>query len=141
MTPVPSHARVVVVGGGIAGCSTAYHLAKGARLRGVTIAEGVRVIGIEREGRRVAGVRWQHGEAHGTIACETLVNCAGQWAREFGRLAGVNVPLYSAEHFYLVTKPIEGVTPQLPVIRDPDGYLYYKEEVGGLVMGGFEPQA
>ena len=116
-------------------------LAKGARMRGAAIAEGVRVTGVEREGRRVAGVRWQRGDEHGLIACETIVNCAGQWARAFGRLAGVNVPLYSAEHFYIVTKPIEGVTPALPVIRDPDGYLYFKEEVGGLVMGGFEPQA
>ena len=72
---------------------------------------------------------------------KTVVNCAGQWAREFGRLAGVSVPLYAAEHFYLVTRPIAGVTPDLPVIRDPDGFIYYKEEVGGLVMGGFEPQA
>ncbi len=75
------------------------------------------------------------------MTCDTLVNCGGQWAREFGRLAGVNVPLYSAEHFYVVTKPIPGVTPALPVIRDPDGFIYYKEEVGGLVMGGFEPVA
>jgi 4-methylaminobutanoate oxidase (formaldehyde-forming) len=45
------------------------------------------------------------------MTCDTLVNCGGQWAREFGRLAGVNVPLYSAEHFYVVTKPIPGVTP------------------------------
>jgi 4-methylaminobutanoate oxidase (formaldehyde-forming) len=116
-------------------------LAKGARMRGVTIAEGVRVVGVDHERRHVAAVRWQRGEEHGTIGCETVVNCTGQWAREFGRLAGVNVPLYPAEHFYLVTKPIDGVTPDLPVIRDPDGYLYYKEEVGGLVMGGFEPQA
>ena len=49
--------------------------------------------------------------------------------------------MYAAEHFYLVTEKIDGVTPDLPVIRDPDGYLYYKEEVGGLVMGGFEPKA
>ncbi len=116
-------------------------LAKGARMRGVTIAEGVRVAAVERKGRRIAGIRWRRGDEHGTIGCETIVNCAGQWARELGRLAGVNVPLYSAEHFYLVTKPIDGVSSDLPVIRDPDGYLYYKEEVGGLVMGGFEPQA
>jgi glycine/D-amino acid oxidase-like deaminating enzyme len=67
--------------------------------------------------------------------------CAGQWARQFGRLAGVNVPLFPAEHFYIVTDRIEGVHPMLPVMRDPDGFIYYKEEVGGLLMGGFEPQA
>ena len=116
-------------------------LAKGARLRGAKIAEGIRVTGVAQVQRRVTGVHWRSAADQGTIACETVVNCGGQWAREFGRLAGVNVPLYSAEHFYLVTKPIPGVTPSLPVIRDPDGYIYYKEEVGGLVMGGFEPAA
>jgi 4-methylaminobutanoate oxidase (formaldehyde-forming) len=116
-------------------------LAKGARMGGVRIVEGVRVTAVERDGGRVAGVRWKQGDDAGTIRCETIVNCGGQWARSFGRLAGVNVPLYAAEHFYLVTEKIDGVTPDLPVIRDPDGYLYYKEEVGGLVMGGFEPKA
>src|SRR5512144_2844771 len=116
-------------------------LAKGARTRGARIFEGARVTAVVRERGRVAGLRWQSSDDEGEIRCETLVNCAGQWAREFGRASGVNVPLCSAEHFYLVTKPIAGVTPDLPVIRDPDGYLYYKEEVGGLVMGGFEPHA
>jgi 4-methylaminobutanoate oxidase (formaldehyde-forming) len=70
-----------------------------------------------------------------------VVNCAGQWARQLGQLAGVNVPLFSAEHFYLVTGKIDGIHPMWPVVRDPDGFIYYKEEVGGLVMGGFEPVA
>jgi glycine/D-amino acid oxidase-like deaminating enzyme len=112
-------------------------LAKGARNRGVKMAEGVEVTGVITEAGRAVGVRTAQGE----VRCETLVNCAGQWARQFGRLAGVNVPLYSAEHFYIVTGKIPGVHPMLPVMRDPDGYIYYKEEVGGLVMGGFEPQA
>jgi 4-methylaminobutanoate oxidase (formaldehyde-forming) len=116
-------------------------LAKGARNRGVRIVEDTEVCGvlIERgaSGERVAGVRTAQGE----VRCEIVVNCAGQWARQFGALAGVNVPLYSAEHFYIVTDRIEGVTPMMPVVRDPDGFIYYKEEVGGLVMGGFEPKA
>jgi heterotetrameric sarcosine oxidase gamma subunit len=112
-------------------------LAKGARNRGVKMVEGVEVTGVITENDRAVGVR----TAQGDVRCETLVNCAGQWARQFGRLAGVNVPLYSAEHFYIVTGKIPGVHPMLPVMRDPDGYIYYKEEVGGLVMGGFEPQA
>ncbi len=116
-------------------------LAKGARMRGAKIFEGVRVTGVRRHNARVAGIAWSCGDASGEIACETIVNCGGQWARELGRAAGVNVPLASAEHFYLVTKPIPGVTAELPVIRDPDGFIYYKEEVGGLVMGGFEPVA
>ena len=116
-------------------------LAKGARLRGVRIVEGARVTGVATERGRVGGVRYRVGDDETEIRCETMVNCAGQWARELGALSGVNVPLYSAEHFYVVTRPIPGVRPDLPVMRDPDGYIYYKEEVGGLVMGGFEPVA
>jgi len=116
-------------------------LAKGARNRGARLLEGIEVTGVTSErganGMRVAGVRTGAGE----VRCELLVNCAGQWARQFGALAGVTVPLYSAEHFYIVTDRIEGVLPTMPVTRDPDGYIYYKEEVGGLVMGGFEPRA
>lgn len=112
-------------------------LAKGARNRGVKIVEDVEVTGVLTERGIVTGVR----TAQGDVRCEIVVNCAGQWARQFGRLAGVNVPLYSAEHFYIVTDRIDGVHPMLPVMRDPDGFIYYKEEVGGLVMGGFEPQA
>ncbi len=119
----------------------AQSLAKGARMRGATIVEGIKVTGVDRAAGHVTGIRWRTADDEGAIACEALVNCGGQWARAFGRLAGVNVPLYAAEHFYLVTKAIAGVTPDMPVIRDPDGYLYYKEEVGGLVMGGFEPKA
>ena len=112
-------------------------LAKGARNRGVRVIENVEVTGILTENGCVTGVR----TAQGDVRCETVVNCAGQWSRQLGRLAGVNVPLYSAEHFYIVTDVIPGVHPMLPVMRDPDGFIYYKEEVGGLVMGGFEPRA
>ena len=69
------------------------------------------------------------------------MNCAGQWAKAVGASGGVDVPLHSAEHFYVVTEAIEGVHPNLPILRDPDGYTYFKEEVGGLVVGGFEPEA
>ena len=112
-------------------------LAKGARNRGVKIVEGIEVTGVIIEHGKAVGIRTTEGE----VRCEVLVNCAGQWARQFGYLAGVNVPLFSAEHFYIVTGKIEGVLPNLPVMRDPDGFIYYKEEVGGLVMGGFEPKA
>jgi len=112
-------------------------LAKGARSRGVAIHEGIEVTGVIVENGKAVGIRTTQGD----IRCEVVVNCAGQWARQFGRLAGVNVPLYSAEHFYVVTGKIPGVTPMMPVVRDPDGFIYYKEEVGGLVMGGFEPVA
>jgi 4-methylaminobutanoate oxidase (formaldehyde-forming) len=116
-------------------------LAKGARLRGAKIFEGVQVTGVIVANGAVACVRWRTSDGEGELRCESIVNCAGQWAREFGKLAGVNVPLFPAEHFYIVTKPIAGVHSNLPVMRDPDGFIYYKEEVGGLVMGGFEPVA
>ena len=112
-------------------------LAKGARLRGAKIFEHTRVLGILTNGEQVAGVRTDAGD----VEAEIVVNCAGQWAMQVGALAGVNVPLHSAEHFYVVTAPFEGVHTDLPVLRDPDGYTYFKEEVGGLVVGGFEPEA
>lgn len=110
-------------------------LAKGARMAGAAIWEDTEVTGIEtRDGRVTAVVT-----SRGRIACEAVVNCAGQWARELGRKVGVNVPLVSVEHQYMVTEPIEGVTRTLPTLRDPDRLTYWKEEVGGLVMGGYEP--
>lgn len=112
-------------------------LAKGTRQRGGRIFEKTRVTGVELTDGAVRKVRTDKGD----IECEYIVNAAGQWARQFGRLAGVNVPLYSCEHFYIVTGLIDGVHPDLPCLRDPDGYIYFKEEVGGVVMGGFEPDA
>lgn len=112
-------------------------LAKGARMRGARIVEQVRVTGMRVLGGRVTGVRTDAGD----IEAEIVVNCAGQWAKQVGAMAGVNVPLHSAEHFYVVSEVIDGVHPDLPILRDPDGYTYFKEEVGGLVVGGFEPEA
>ena len=79
--------------------------------------------------------------ASGDIEAEIVVNCAGQWAKQVGAWCGVSVPLHSCEHFYVVTEQIDGVHRDLPILRDPDGYTYFKEEVGGLVVGGFEPNA
>jgi 4-methylaminobutanoate oxidase (formaldehyde-forming) len=110
-------------------------LAKGARKRGARLIEDTRVIGIEVARGRVSAVLTDQGR----IACEVIVNCAGQWAREIGLLAGVDVPLVSVQHQYLITERIEGVARDLPTLRDPDRLTYYKEEVGGLVMGGYEP--
>lgn len=112
-------------------------LAKGARQRGARVIEHVRVLDVLSAQGRVTGVRTDAGD----IEAEIVVNCAGQWAKAVGAMAGVNVPLYSAEHFYVVTETIAGVHPELPILRDPDGYTYFKEEVGGLVIGGFEPEA
>lgn len=112
-------------------------LAKGARLGGAKVIEGIKVTDILTRDGVVTGVKTDQG----TIKAEIVVNCAGQWARQVGKMCGVNVPLHSAEHYYVVTERIEGVNPDLPVLRDPDGYIYFKEETGGLVMGGFEPDA
>ncbi len=116
-------------------------LAKGARMGGATIAEKVRVLGFEvteANGRRlVTGVRTESGN----VEAEVVVNCAGQWAKALADQVGVTVPLHSAEHFYVVTEAIEGAHSDLPIMRDPDGWTYFKEEVGGLVVGGFEPEA
>jgi sarcosine dehydrogenase len=110
-------------------------LAKGARKHGARIFENTEVLSVEVVKGRVASVETSQGR----IACEYVVNCAGQWAAEVGRMVGVTVPLVSVEHQYMVTEPIEGVTSSLPTLRDPDRLTYYKEEVGGLVMGGYEP--
>ncbi len=112
-------------------------LARGARQRGVRIAEHTRVTGVTTERGRVTGVTTDRG----SVEADVVVNCAGQWAKAVGLLCGVDVPLHSAEHFYVVTEAIDGVHPNLPILRDPDGYTYVKEEVGGLVVGGFEPVA
>jgi glycine cleavage system aminomethyltransferase T/glycine/D-amino acid oxidase-like deaminating enzyme len=112
-------------------------LARGARQRGAQIRERTRVTGICALAGRVTGVSTDRGE----VEAEVVVNCAGQWAKQVGALAGVTVPLHSAEHFYVVTEQVAGVHPGLPVLRDPDGWTYFKEETGGLVVGGFEPDA
>jgi heterotetrameric sarcosine oxidase gamma subunit len=112
-------------------------LARGARNGGARIVERTRVLEILRHAGAVTGVRTDRGD----VEADVVVNCAGQWAKAVGALAGVNVPLHSAEHFYAVTEAIDGVHRDLPILRDPDGYTYFKEEVGGLVVGGFEPEA
>ena len=112
-------------------------LAKGARMGGVQIFEEVEVTGIQQINGRVTSVITTYGE----IEAEYVVNCAGMWARQIGQMAGVNVPLHAVEHYYLITEPIEGVTPDYPVMSDLDRYAYYREETGGLLLGLFEPIA
>jgi len=112
-------------------------LARGARAGGARLLEGVKVTGVKVVDGAVAGVE----TSAGPIATEILVNCAGMWARELGRMSGVTIPLHACEHMYIVTQPIAGVASDLPVLRDPDGHIYVKEEVHGLLMGGFDPWA
>ncbi|MGA8261358.1 MAG: FAD-dependent oxidoreductase [Arenicellales bacterium] len=111
--------------------------AKGARNHGARIFENTRVIGVETKAGRVRSVRTAEGE----IATDYVVNCAGMWARQLGRMSGVNIPLHAAEHFYIVTEPIEGLPRDLPVMRDQDNCAYFKEDAGKLLIGAFEPVA
>ena len=110
-------------------------LAKGARLHGAKFFEGVRVTGFDIVGGRVIAVKTNQG----TINCTRVVNCAGVWARQIGAMAGVIVPLQPMKHQYVITEKIEGLASDAPTIRDPDLRTYFKEEVGGLVFGGYEP--
>ena len=116
---------------------TTQALAKGAKMGGASIFEGVKVTGVQTHNGRVTGVSTDQGD----ITAEYVVNCGGLWARDIGKMAGVEVPLHGAEHFYIVTEPMTGMTPDLPVLRDPDGCAYYKEDAGKLLLGAFEPQA
>ena len=109
-------------------------LARGARMAGASIFEDTRVNSIETENGKVKAVITDQGR----IECEVVICCAGQWSRQLAASVGVNVPLVPVEHQYMVTEAIDGVTSDMPTLRDPDRLTYYKEEVGGLVMGGYE---
>lgn len=110
-------------------------LAKGARMAGAKVAEGVSVEDFVIENGRVRGIVTDKG----TVRAEKVVLCGGLWTRLLAAKAGVNVPLYPIRHQYIISDTIPGVTPSLPTLRDPDRLTYWKEEVGGLVMGGYEP--
>jgi glycine cleavage system aminomethyltransferase T/glycine/D-amino acid oxidase-like deaminating enzyme len=116
---------------------TTMALAKGARMGGARILEETQVTGIKQDRGRVTGVVTNRGE----IEAEYVVNCGGIWARELGAMAGVNVPLHAAEHYYLITEPIEGLHRDMPVVEDPDLFAYYRDEMDGLMIGLFEPVA
>jgi len=109
-------------------------LAKGARDGGVTFERGTRVLSIDVEDGEAKRIHTDKGD----ITADVVVNCAGMWARELGQMVGVNVPLIPVQHQYLVTEAIDGMPDNLPTMRDPDNLVYYKQEIDGLVMGGYE---
>jgi 4-methylaminobutanoate oxidase (formaldehyde-forming) len=113
-------------------------LAAGARARGARLETGTRVTAIDVADGRVTGVVVEKAGERRTIRSAVVVNAGGMFAPEIGRLAGVNVPIIPMAHEYLFTERIEGVTPSLPTMRDPDHLCYFREEVGGLCMGGYE---
>ncbi len=110
-------------------------LAKGAKMAGATIVEGVTVTGVTRARGAVTGVDTTAGH----VEAEYVVNCAGMWARQLGAASGVDIALQSAEHYYLITEKIAGVSAAWPVLEDPASFGYFREEVGGLMIGLFEP--
>ena len=116
---------------------TAAALARGARNRGVRFFEDTPVTGFEKTSGRISAV----ATGRGVVRCEAAVVCAGLWSREVAALAGAQAPLHACEHFYLLTKPIEGIDRHFPTLSDRDGYLYIRDEVGGILAGCFEPNA
>ena len=116
---------------------TTIALIKGATARGARVFENIKVTSIKSDGKRVRGVVTDEGE----IAADVVVLATGLWTRALAKSCGVNAPLQACEHFYIVTEPFPGLTPDLPVLRDPDHCAYYKEDAGKLLLGAFEPDA
>ena len=115
-------------------------LAKGARMRGARIVEGVKVTRVTDNGTSVTGVDWETADGRGHIAADVVINCGGMWGRDLAAGSGVTLPLHACEHFYLLTEPVEGLG-RLPVLRVPDECAYYKEDAGKMMLGAFEPKA
>lgn len=115
-------------------------IARGARMRGARICEQSKVVSISVDGRQCTTVHLADGSA---VECEMLVNAAGMWGMEVGRMAGVRIPATAVEHQYMLSGPIEGYTPvelgKMPTMRDPDHLVYYKPDGPGLLLGGYEP--
>jgi glycine cleavage system T protein len=115
-------------------------LAKGARMRGAKVLEGVKVTGVTRAAGRVTGVDYAVDGEPGHIAADVVINCGGMWGRDLAEDSGVTLPLHACEHFYLITEPVAGLG-HLPVLRVPDECAYYKSDAGKMMIGAFEPKA
>jgi glycine cleavage system aminomethyltransferase T/glycine/D-amino acid oxidase-like deaminating enzyme len=112
-------------------------LAKGAKRRGAQIFTHTKVEAILRDGDRVTGVRTAEGE----IRSRYVVICGGMWSRDLAASVGVNLPLHACEHYYVLFEGVEGLSPELPVLRDYDACTYYKYDAGKLLVGAFESSA
>jgi sarcosine dehydrogenase len=114
-------------------------IAKGARQRNATIIENTKVTSITVDGRRITKVTTDRGD----VECEMVVNAAGMWGLEVGRMAGARVPAIAVEHQYVLTGPITEMPASeiraMPTLRDPDHLVYYKPDGQGLLVGGYEP--
>ncbi len=111
-------------------------LAIGAKNRGAKIFTDTDVEKIIVKNGRVSEVVTNKG----SIKTEVVVNASGQWGREVGKMVGLDLPVVPMAHLYILTKPIEGTSHDFPTLRDPDLLVYWREEVGGLVTGGYERQ-
>ena len=116
---------------------TTQALAKGAKNGGAVIVENCKVLDILTKDGQIRGVSTEKGE----VACEILINCAGMWSRDLGSKVNVSLPLHAAEHLHAITVPIKGLKKHFPTVRDFDGVTYFKEESGGILLGGFEVEA
>ncbi|MFK7854813.1 MAG: FAD-dependent oxidoreductase [Granulosicoccus sp.] len=112
-------------------------LVRAAKRQGARLFENTGVTGVITDNNRIRGVETEAG----TIKCDAIALCAGLWSREVGAMAGAAVPLLACEHFYLLTKPIEGITGNTPTLSDHDSHLYIRDDSGGLLVGCFEPNA
>lgn len=110
-------------------------LIKGARSRGASVFEDTGVTGIVTDGGRVTGLE----TTRGLIKCDAVALCTGLWSREAAAMAGAAVPVWPCEHFYLLTKPVDGITGNMPTLSDHDSHLYIRDDSGGLLVGCFEP--
>ncbi len=117
--------------------ATTQSLAKGAKMGGATIIENCKVLDIQTKNNAITGVKTEFGN----VACEYVINCGGMWGRDIGKMVNVSIPLHAAEHMHAITLPIEGIKQHFPTVRDFDGVTYFKEESGGLLLGGFEVTA
>ncbi|MCP4236165.1 MAG: FAD-dependent oxidoreductase [Aestuariibacter sp.] len=110
-------------------------LAKGAKSRGAKIFEDTGVIAILTRNNKIVGLE----TTAGSIRCEAIALCTGLWSRKNAKLAGVDIPVWPCEHFYLLTNPVEGIVTNLPTLSDHDNHLYIRDDSGGLLVGCFEP--
>ena len=111
-------------------------LVSGAKARGAKIYEDTRVVAILTEGGKVKGVETSRGR----VSCDAIAICSGLWSREAAAMAGAEVPVWPCEHFYLLTKPIDGIKGNVPTLSDHDSHLYIRDDSGGLLVGCFEPR-
>ena len=126
---------ILMPGDGAADPSGVTHmLAKAARMEGQKIFEKSPVEEIFIKNGEISGVK-VNGQI---IHCEYIVLASGMWSRQIGEKIGVSIPLYPAEHFYIITEPIENLSKTLPVIRDFDNRTYIKEDAGKILVGIFE---